>query len=48
MAEPHPRLFPAQDRSAIHADDDRLDEAFDAFFSSDVDHEPSRRWILED
>jgi hypothetical protein len=32
----------------LHSADEHLDRAFDAFFSEDIDDEPSRRWILED
>jgi hypothetical protein len=46
--EPTLRSFPTADRSLIHAEDEHLDQAFEQFFSSDVEHEPSRRWILED
>jgi hypothetical protein len=46
--DPVVRSFPTADRSLIHAEDEHLDQAFEQFFSSDVEHEPSRRWILED
>lgn len=29
-------------------DEEHLERAFDEFFSSEIEHEPSRRWILED
>lgn len=32
----------------MHGDEAHLDRAFDAFFSNDIDEDPSRRWILED
>ena len=36
------------DRTETHADEEHLERAFDEFFSADIEHEPSRRWILED
>jgi hypothetical protein len=48
MIDPAVRSFPTADRSLIHAEDEHLDQAFERFFSEDVEHEPSRRWILED
>lgn len=44
----NPSAFPQEVRGLVHADDEHLDEAFERFFSADVEHEPSRRWILED
>lgn len=38
----------AEETSPLHADDEHLDRAFDEFFSSDVEHEPSRAWIFEE
>jgi hypothetical protein len=32
----------------MHGDEAHLYRAFDAFFSNDIDEDPSRRWILED
>ncbi len=36
------------DRAETHADEEHLERAFNEFFSADIEHEPSRRWILED
>lgn len=35
------------DRSSLH-DEEHLERAFDEFFSSEVEHEPSRAWIFEE
>lgn len=42
------QLPASADRPDPRHDDEHLERAFDEFFSSDVEHEPSRAWILED